>query len=78
MVDRMISPFTLLSGPLLFTLSLFLTRSNIGHWYSTVSTLCLYFLWVLISRTLRILPHFYRCPGTTPCDPLCYIRTVTP
>lgn len=78
MVDRMISPFTLLSGPLLFTLSLFLTRSNIGHWYSTVSTLCLYFLWVLISRTLRILPHFYRCPGTMPCDPSCHIRTVTP
>jgi cellulose synthase/poly-beta-1,6-N-acetylglucosamine synthase-like glycosyltransferase len=61
MCDRMISPFTLMSGPILFMLSLILIR-NFESWRDVVTALCIYILWVLVSRTLRMLPHFYRCP----------------
>lgn len=62
MVDRMISPFTLMAGPILFVLSMILIR-NIESWDEVVTALCIYIVWVLVSRTLRIIPHFYRCPG---------------
>lgn len=62
MVDRMISPFTLMSGPILFILSLVLVRSY-SSWTDVITAICIYILWVLTSRTLRVLPHFYRCPG---------------
>lgn len=70
MVDRMISPFTLMAGPILFVLSMILIR-NIESWDEVVTALCIYIVWVLVSRTLRIIPHFYRCPGVQfPCR--CY------
>lgn len=62
MVDRMISPFTLMSGPILFIISVSLLRA-FTSWTGVVQAFCVYVLWVLLSRTLRILPHFYRCPG---------------
>jgi hypothetical protein len=62
MVDRMISPFTLMSGPILFILSLAIIR-NIEKWTDVVTAICIYVIWVLVSRTIRMLPHFYRCPG---------------
>lgn len=62
MVDRMISPFTLMSGPILFLLSLVLVR-NFQSWHDVITAICVYILWVLASRTLRVIPHFYRCPG---------------
>jgi hypothetical protein len=62
MVDRMISPFTLMSGPVLFILSLVIVRS-FQTWRDVITAICIYILWVLVSRTLRVLPHFYRCPG---------------
>lgn len=68
MVDRMISPFTLMSGPILFIISLALLRA-FDSWTGVVQACCVYVIWVLISRTLRILPHFYRCPGA--CKPFC-------
>jgi hypothetical protein len=61
MCDRMISPFTLMSGPILFILSLVLVR-KFETWHDIITAFCIYILWVLVSRTLRILPHFYRCP----------------
>jgi hypothetical protein len=62
MVDRMISPFTLMLGPVLFAVSLIIVRT-INSWDEVVTACCIYILWVLVSRTLRILPHIYRCPG---------------
>lgn len=62
MVDRMISPFTLTAGPVLFILSLSLIKDD-KSFVNVVTTLCVYFIWVLVSRTVRMLPHFYRCPG---------------
>jgi hypothetical protein len=61
MCDRMISPFTLMSGPVLFALSLFLTRT-FSSGRDIITAFCIYILWILSSRTLRVLPHFYRCP----------------
>jgi hypothetical protein len=61
MCDRMISPFTLMSGPFLFALSLFLTRT-FSSGRDIITAFCIYILWILSSRTLRVLPHFYRCP----------------
>lgn len=69
MVDRMISPFTLTAGPVLFVLSLALIKDD-KSFVNVVTALCVYFLWVLFSRTLRMLPHFYRCPGAPPHAPL--------
>lgn len=62
MVDRMISPFTLMAGPILFVLSMSFIR-NLESWTDIVTALCIYVVWVLVSRTIRIIPHFYRCPG---------------
>lgn len=62
MVDRMISPFTLTAGPILFVLSLALIRDDKSV-VNIITALCIYFMWVLVSRTVRMLPHFYRCPG---------------
>ena len=61
MVDRMISPFTLTLGPVLFVIAL--VRSNVESWDEVVTTVCIFLMWLLFSRTLRMLPHFYRCPG---------------
>lgn len=69
MVDRMISPFTLMSGPILFILSLVLVR-RFETWHDVITAFCIYILWVLTSRTLRVLPHFYRCPGAAPWPPM--------
>lgn len=65
MVDRMISPFTLMAGPILFILSMALIRT-LEDWTEIITALCIYIVWVLVSRTLRIIPHFYRCPGVPP------------
>lgn len=67
MVDRMISPFTLTAGPILFILSLALIKDD-KSFVNVVTAFCVYFMWVLFSRTVRMLPHFYRCPGVPPCD----------
>ena len=64
MVDRMISPFTLMSGPVLFILSMAIVRS-FAKWSDIITAICIYILWVLFSRTVRMLPHFYRCPGAS-------------
>jgi hypothetical protein len=61
MCDRMVSPFTLMSGPILFGVSLFLTR-EFQSWRDVVTAFCIYIIWILCSRTFRVLPHFYRCP----------------
>ena len=61
MVDRMISPFTLTLGPVLFVVAL--VRSRIESWDEVVTTICIFVMWLLFFRTLRMLPHFYRCPG---------------
>lgn len=65
MVDRMISPFTLMAGPILFVLSLALIKDD-KSFVNIVTALCVYFIWVLVSRTVRMLPHFHRCPGSFP------------
>lgn len=61
MVDRMISPFTLTVGPVLFVVALI--RSKVESWTEVVTTICIFLMWLFFSRTLRMLPHFYRCPG---------------
>lgn len=70
MVDRMISPFTLMLGPILFVLSLLLFRT-ITSWDEYITAICIYILWVLASRTLRIIPHIYRCPGMPRIEECC-------
>lgn len=55
MCDRMISPLTLLSGPILFVI----TVSQAENWLMLLS---IYILWISGSRTLRMLIHFRRCP----------------
>jgi hypothetical protein len=67
MVDRMISPFTLMMGPILFIVAL--VSSDFQKWSDVITAVCAYILWVLVSRTLRVLPHFYRCPGVLHCTP---------
>jgi hypothetical protein len=62
MVDRMISPFTLMLGPILFIVFMFLA-DELTTWDQYITAICIYTLWVLVSRTLRIIPHIYRCPG---------------
>ena len=62
MVDRMISPFTLTAGPVLFTLAMALL-SSYTTWSGYLVSLAVYFLWILFSRTMRMLPHFWRVPG---------------
>jgi hypothetical protein len=62
MVDRMISPFTLCAGPVLFALALTLTV-DVVVWTDYIVAIAIYFLWVLFSRTVRMLPHFWRVPG---------------
>lgn len=56
MCDRMLSPLTLLSGPVLFGVSV--ARSQ--NWLMLSS---IYVLWITISRSTRMLVHFRRCPG---------------
>ena len=65
MVDRMISPFTLTAGPALFILALVLL-SSYTSWSEYVVAVAIYFLWVLFSRTCRMMPHFWRIPGAAP------------
>jgi hypothetical protein len=62
MVDRMISPFTLSAGPVLFTLAIVML-SSYATWSGYLVTVAIYFLWILFSRTMRMLPHFWRVPG---------------
>lgn len=66
MVDRMISPFTLSAGPILFCLAI-VYLSDFVSWSDYVVTVCIYFLWILVSRTVRMTPHFWRVPGAPRC-----------
>jgi hypothetical protein len=68
MVDRMISPFTLSAGPILFCLAI-VYLSDFVSWSDYVVTVCIYYLWILVSRTVRMLPHFWRVPGAAPHCP---------
>ena len=65
MVDRMISPFTLTAGPVLFILAL-TYLSDYVTWSDYAVAVAIYFLWILVSRTTRMLPHFWRIPGAHP------------
>lgn len=56
MVDRMISPFTLSAGPILFCLAI-VYLSDFVSWSDYVVTVCIYFLWILVSRTVRMTPQ---------------------
>jgi hypothetical protein len=76
MVDRMISPFTLCAGPVLFMLAL-LFVSDIVIWTDYIVAAAIYFLWVLFSRTVRMLPHFWRVPGP-PCPPCACVNMMKP
>jgi hypothetical protein len=71
MVDRMISPFTLMLGPVFFTYSLVLVKT-VDRWTDYVTAVCIFILWVLVSRTVRVLPHFYRCPGSPSISQACH------
>ena len=62
MVDRMVSPFTLMSGPILFIVSMCLIR-EFERWTEVPTAICIWFLWIMVSRTARMSTHFYRCPG---------------
>ena len=62
MVDRMISPFTLTAGPVLFVLAIALL-SDFDSWSDYVVAIAVYFLWILFSRSVRMAPHFWRVPG---------------
>lgn len=62
MCDRMVSPFTLMSGPILFLVSMCLIR-EFERWTEIPTAVCIWFLWIMVSRTLRMSTHFYRCPG---------------
>ena len=65
MVDRMISPFTLTAGPVLFVLAIVLL-SEFVVWSDYLVTVAIYFLWILFSRSVRMAPHFWRVPGARP------------
>jgi len=54
MLDKVISPLTLLLGPIFFTLALYF-----GHWPVALTIL----VWWLISRAVKIFPHLKEKPG---------------
>jgi cellulose synthase/poly-beta-1,6-N-acetylglucosamine synthase-like glycosyltransferase len=54
LIDKTIAPFTLLVGPIVFLLALF-----VGHWQLTLALL----LWWHASRAFKILPHLRRRPA---------------
>jgi Glycosyltransferases, probably involved in cell wall biogenesis len=53
LIDKTISPFTLMVGPFVFFTALFL-----GHWKLVIALL----IWLHLSRGIKVLPHLRRVP----------------
>ena len=60
MCDRMISPVTLLSGPILMIVSLVRLVHSKAYWMDICTVAGVYVIWITASRTFRMLRHFVR------------------